>query len=208
MVLWFTNIQTALDAAAPGDTILLAGQPFTLDQPLVPRCSNLTILGGHAAVGDDGSGSVDAEKWPTVITRDPSVQCRLMTIESLENIALRGIDFMNGYQLNAAGGGLYATFVTNLQLSDIRFIGNTAWRAAQVQEYGGIWASGALLTLRQATIIGNALWASGQFKTYGGGLGAIRSGLLVTDCLIASNYNRKQHHCPQQSRWSVDGRRS
>ncbi|NLL83638.1 MAG: hypothetical protein GX230_05280 [Lentisphaerae bacterium] len=79
----FTNIQAALNAASPHDTIYLAGETFAVTNQLVWTNDFVTMRGGYrAADALDTPGPCDPKQWPTTITRDSSINTRLLLINA------------------------------------------------------------------------------------------------------------------------------
>lgn len=77
----YTNLQTAIDETADGDTIYLKGETFNanttvqLSSQIVWQNKELTILGGYAA---DGGSPGAVTNTPTVLTQPASGTSRIL----------------------------------------------------------------------------------------------------------------------------------
>lgn len=148
----FHHPADAIAAAAPDDTLYLAGRTFTLTPPVTINIDRLTVRGGFAATNTDGlPGENDPQRWPTVWTRNPSVTNRLLNITA-HSTTVERIEFHGGYINGGWGGGLFATNVHRLILRDCRFRYNIANRSGGVGYFGrggGVYlgqVSNALIT--------------------------------------------------------------
>ncbi len=137
-----TNIQDAVDAAAPGALVLVSngiyasggrdGSRVVVEKPLTLRSVNgpeVTVIEG------EGGG----ELWPTAATR-----CVFL----VSRASLSGFTLTNGSAGGGSGGGVYGGTLVNCKLTK-----NAAW------EGGGACAS----TLR------NCILSSNHAEFYGGG---------------------------------------
>ena len=64
----YTNLQEALDGAAEGDVIRLAGHVFSVTSEVVWTRSGVSLYGGYEATGAS-PGNRNPTQWVTVITR-------------------------------------------------------------------------------------------------------------------------------------------
>jgi len=172
----YTDLQTALSVAEPGDTIYLAGQTFAaspggfLQSSLYTwqGNSNVTIRGGYSAATNNPvlPGTNNPDLWPTVMVRT-SGTCRLMQITGVTNGWLEGVTFTGGDNADN-GSGLYIANCTNLALVHC-VISNNHSTAARG---GGIYIDNSgPVTVSNTLIQGNVI-GLGTFRldSYGGGM--------------------------------------
>lgn len=186
------SLHDALAVAGPDDTLLVAGQTFVLTSEIELPYSGMTIRGGYEATETDPDhlpGPNDPEQWPTVITRDLSgAEFRLFSIERLENVALENIELRRGFQREYRGGGLYAVSVTNLHLANIRFVENSAWREAQVNEFGGgMYAEQSSGSISNSVFLNNTVRRGTYGTAFGGGLCLIGGNWTVAHSVFSAN---------------------
>jgi parallel beta-helix repeat protein len=160
-----TNIQDAIDAADPGDKVLVSngiyeseGPPYSEYRVAIAKDIVVRSVNGPEVTAIRGQGPLGAE----------AVRCVFMSTGRLE-----GFTLTNGFTRDVVqifkprnGGGVYATGGT---LSNCILSGNSA------HDYGGGIYGG---TLDNCTVIGNsALYLSG-----GGAYGSV-----LNDCVLMSN---------------------
>ena len=152
-----TNIQNAIDAANPGDQILVTNGVYQSGSHLAAdgTTNRVAVTTPVSIVSVNGSAA-------TVIDGGKIMRCVYLTDGSV----LTGFTLTNGTAVN--GGGAYCTS-TNVQLINCQVSGNSA-------TYGGGVYSG---TLSNCTISGNSVGFSGS------GGGAYNSTLL--NCTITGN---------------------
>ena len=112
----FTDVQAAIDAAKPGETIYLNGTTYNWSKTIKITKSNLTIDGGFA----DRAG---------VSILDGNGAGQMIMQISGNNIVIKNIKFMNGGRTHMLvnGGAIQWTKNTqNATVSDCEFINNSA----------------------------------------------------------------------------------
>jgi hypothetical protein len=154
----FTNLQDAVNAASPGDSIYLAGNTFVATGAIQWSGKTLAVSGGYA-----GSGAVPGAlgSTPTILTRSASVTDRIMTVDSVTNGVLERVTVTGGKRQTtpaSQGGGLFVTNCTSLILSACTVTNNEVVNANDTDPTHG-----------------------------GGGIYVIASSVLVTNCLVANN---------------------
>ena len=132
-----TSIQAAINAASPGDTLLLAGERF--DETItVDR--NLTIRGSDSLIS-----IIDGGSSGTVVTVQPGV-----------SLSLESLTVQNG-RTAADGGGILNQ--GTLTATRVQVLSNVAATVASSRG-GGIFSTGQL-TLVDSTLTGNEAQAGG-----------------------------------------------
>lgn len=180
----FTNIQAALDAASPADTIFLAGgQTFIWTNQIVWAKGQITMLGGHEGAGTPGKR--DPRQWPTVLTRAPGSAAHRIMYISAGDAALDGVAITGGS--SSYGAGLHVAGAQDVRLNGCA-VTNNAYSGNATQG-GGIYAADSSVTISNCIVRGNRLtctrsnWAA---NVSGGGIWS--SGTLgVHDSLICDN---------------------
>jgi hypothetical protein len=173
----FTSVQVAVDAAAGGEEIRVAGGTYDKVQPneVVLISQSLTIRGGYAAPFDQPADSISQ---PT--TLQPSSTARVVHVLSgsnvitLENLILAGGS--TDSQTGPHGGGILNE--GSLILFGVVISGN----AANVGEGGGIYNSG-ILTATGVSVGQNN--TGGQFGRGGGIFN--RGTLTLVDSTVLNN---------------------
>jgi hypothetical protein len=197
------NIQDAVDAAAPGDTILVTngvyaagGRAFgssltnrvTINKPLVVQSVNgpsVTVIQGNRTIGNAAVRCVYLTNNATLIGFTLANGGTHNTGTSLEqngggawcersNAVISGCIFTNN-TANIVGGGSLNGILNNCLL-----IGNSASSGGAVAAYDGVAA-----ILNNCTIISNTASASGGALASIGGAGS--SYLLARNCIITDN---------------------
>jgi len=169
-----TNIQDAVDAADPGDYILVASGIYPLTDPLV--VDKVVTLRSYA---------LDGVADPSVTILDGGFPARTNRCVYVNNVAavIDGFTLTNGYAtaghvVNGFGGGgikLNKGTVTNCLI-----IGNRAvTMGGGISIYTGGLLTGSTVTGNTAT---NAVASDGG---YGGGI--VLNGGIVRNCLISNN---------------------
>jgi fibronectin-binding autotransporter adhesin len=183
----FTNIQDALNVAAPGETIYLAGQTFFLTNQIIwTGTTHVTIRGGYAATNDtDQPGPYSAVAWPTVITRAAAYSNRIMIVTNVATGTLECVTITGGYQTNANtyGGGLHIVGSPGMVISAC-VISNNAVAATGDGGGGGLYIKSSAVTVSNCWVAGNSV--AGSSNSYGGGIW-MEGPVTVVDSVIANN---------------------
>ncbi len=170
----YPTIQSAVDGAANGDTILLADGIYTGpgNVDVDPRGKNLTITSAHGAAATvidcGGSNAVH----------------RGFYIHSGETITISGLTVKNGSNPSGSGGAIYNS--ATLTLTDCVLTGNSVANptttASNSNSGGGLFNSGTA-TLTGCTVSGNAaVFGGGIYSFHGAGIS-----LTLTRCTLSSN---------------------
>ncbi len=166
----FLTIQAAINAANPGDTIIIDDGTYTGpgDVDLDTGGKNLTIQSVHGAASTvidcGGSSSVDH---------------RGFIIQSGETVSITGLTIKNGYESSARGGAI-DSLLGDLALANCIISGNTA------SDGGGIANDhnfGGSITLTNCLVFGNTASNNGGGvfnETYNGSL-------TLTNCTFSAN---------------------
>ena len=177
-----TNIQTAIDASASGDEILVAPGVYRIAARLQIPSSKTLILRStqsRAAV-------VDAQRL-----------CEGMIVQG-SNSVVEGFTFRNGMS-SSYGGGVSLGRISTLR--DCLVTGNQAWGAGGVmmQANGAVvenctivsnlatyWGGGVILYDQTTGLVNNCVIADNVASNYGGGV-ALQGAGTVSNCWIADN---------------------
>ena len=190
-------VQAAVDAAAPGDVIKLAGKCVGVNDRMglyqtVYISQPLTVRGGYTPT--DWSVS-DPVSYPTVL--DAQLAGRVVYLDyapaTLENLHMRG-GMIAGH-----GGGIYAN--QGLTLTNVHVVDNETQEGGRG---GGVWVLGDA-TMTNVEVRGNfsswdggGVYVSGTLNIagchipnnfasgYGGGV-AVQGSLVMSDCELANN---------------------
>jgi hypothetical protein len=194
-----STIQAGINAAAAGDTILIACGVY-LEHDIVLR-SGITVRGSNS---DSACVVIDARQQGRVM------DCvDLHPGPTIERLTIRGGRTPDGY--NAAMGGGVRVLRSELKITDCVLKENTArlggglgarestvhMTACTIQENeavdddwaagGGLWCRDASGSLDSCRFIANSA-ASDTLPGDGGGLFCKASGLLLSDCSFTDNY--------------------
>ncbi len=186
----YTSIQSALNSAASGDVVAVAGHVFALTNQLVWTSSFVTVRGGYAAANDaDIPGARDATGWPTVITR-ASGNMRLLMAGRVTNGVLEGVSLTGGSLTGLAGAGrggaVFASNCVDLLLADCS-ITNNALSDNSVARGGGVCQEGGSLTLSNCVIRDNSAYGAGNGQVMGAGVHVASGTGLLVNCVLAHN---------------------
>ncbi len=190
----FTNIQEALDAAQPDDTIYLAGHTFALTTQLVWAAGkdNIKLLGGYEGTGTPGT--YDPDQWPTVITRDSAYETRLLFIDDVEDAGIARITFTGGNPFRptdiSAGGAMVVRNTTDFLIRDVLFTENTIEGQHNSNCFGG-----ALHVLNSSGTISNTVFMANKVLGragvgYGGGVNISGGSVALHDLVFLGNRSR------------------
>ena len=191
----YTNLQTALNAAANGDTIYLAGQLFPLTNQLTwVNKTNVTIRGGYAATNAaDQPGPYDSRRWPTILARigatDFATDVRIMSITNVADGLLERVAFTGGrVSASLKGGGLYILKSTNLVISACSITNNAVASWGNGWPYGGgIYSESSFITVSNCLIRGNSVNVKGTDRSFGGGIYIKNGTMLLQNSILANN---------------------
>lgn len=196
----FTNLQTALAQAFPGDTIHLAAHTFRnssagLSSQYVWTNKTLTILGGYAA---DGGRPGALTNLPTILTR-PSGTNRILYINGVTGGTLQRVTLTGGSLYRAPGAGLYVGACSNLVLADCVISNNYN---STDNNPGGTTAAGAYFTgssVRLTNCVVTLNTAYGYGKNYaacaGGGLYVAGGNVTLDECVVNGNWANGHAGC-------------
>ncbi|MCB0190736.1 MAG: right-handed parallel beta-helix repeat-containing protein [Anaerolineae bacterium] len=168
-------LQSAIDAAANGNTVQVSGicrgaQPRLVGGQALSQTAlvtrNITIAGGY-----NSSFSNDPESDPVVTILDAQGQGRTVVVTGSATVSLVRLTLTGGEAIN--GGGLYNANST-LQTEDLIISGNQATNGAGVYNLNGTTA------LSQTHILSNT-------ATDSGGAAYNAAGTLTTEGVIAAN---------------------
>jgi hypothetical protein len=191
------TIQTGIDAAAAGDTVLVAGGTYFEHDILLK--SGVTLRGAPDAVGN--------------VVVNGMQQGRVIDCNNVQNVVIENLVIVGGEELTAwfddAGAGVRC-LNASVRISDCRFTGNRAsvggglgirassvivercefaGNQAQHTEWtggGGIWCRGSTGVVRDCTFTGNTAF-SVNLPGDGGGLFTESSFLQISDCTFRDN---------------------
>lgn len=147
----FSNIQAALDAAQPGDSVLV--YPGRYYENLIISTNNISLISMEAVTNNPVY--VDS----TVIDGTMTNPC-LIVNQGCTNISIRGLSFTNGFRIGA-GGGISFSSGSSTSLTNSKVFGNIA------NTGGGINVIGATVAFSGVEIFDN------YSKLLGGGLLAV-----------------------------------
>ena len=183
------DVQAAVDAAAPGDTIQLAGGTYAVSSP-VAIGKTVFICGGY----DPATGLPGAT--PTVVTRAGDATTRLVSVSGVSGGELRDVTLSGGVLYPAAdhayGAGIQISGSTGYALVNCTVSGNKAQSVANKNACGGgvavVNASSASLT--DCSILDNEVENVGKGGNYACGAGlyvAAGCSAAVTNGVVARN---------------------
>ena len=179
----FTNIQSAVDAAGANDTIQIAAGQYALRAP-IDFAAKLSVAMQGAGAGD------------TVILPAASATTRLLNIAATTNCSFSGITFTGGRAVVAAdqiayGGCAFISDSIGLRFSDCEIIGNQAevlsGSGTTPAQGGGFWVSNSVVAVTGTLFENNEAMARNGGLAQGGALGADRSTLSITNCIVRRN---------------------
>lgn len=188
----YTNIHDAFTAAVSNDTIHLAGQTFELTSQLVWTQSFVRLLGGYAATNAaEQPGPRDPERWPTIITRNPAYNTRLLYISGARDSELGGVTFADGHPVQpldiSGGGAVVAANAVNLLVRDCLFTNNYIFGIHNSLCYGG-----ALHVVNSSGMISNTLLIANETHGragvgYGGAINVSGGAMHLRDVVVLAN---------------------
>jgi hypothetical protein len=195
----FTNLQTAIDAAAMGDTIYIAGHTFSNSTAQSTAQGNsqyvwtnkpLTILGGYAA---DGGTPGALTNIPTILTQTNAGTSRILNISGLTNGSLQRVTLTGGYGSPMTGAGLYIAASSNLTIGSCVVSNNAGYQTGASTEYGGgIYLVGSVVSLTNCVVTKNSVYGyQNNGLPRGGGI-YVASGTVTLDaCRVDRNQSYK-----------------
>ncbi len=154
----YTVIQTAIDAANPGDTVLV--YPGRYYENITLQTSNITLMSLEGTTGDPAY--IDS----TIIDGNNINPCIIIS-QHASNNSIRGFSITKGMRSLGNGGGLSIGLESTTSLTNCRIFQNQALTG------GGIGISGASITLYGTTVtenyalhMGGGVYASTGGSTY------------------------------------------
>lgn len=194
----YKNLQNALQAAASGTTIHMAGGIYLLTNQVVwtSSQSGVTIRGGYEAAGDeDLPGDNDPTRWPTVVTSARTSNHRLFKLSgvqdgTIENITCTGAFNARTAAADAQGGALAIESCANIRVSNCVISNNHAETTGggTTCQGGGLYVSDSRLTLIGCLLDGNTVKSAGGSSSYGGAVAYGASSVCFFDnCVFRNN---------------------
>jgi len=162
-----TNLQTVINSAAPGDTILVNGTctgQFTISQPL-------TLEG----VSSTGAATLNGNQGGSVLT----VNATSGTV-TLNDLIITNGTGTRLFEANTAGGGIYHTGASTLTLNEVTV------RLNQAGSGSGIDNEAGPLILTHSSVNHNQCCASGLTGS-GGGIFMNGGSLSLTSSSVSHN---------------------
>ncbi len=189
----FTAIQAAIDAAAPGDEVLVLPGQYVIDEPLTFRGKALTVRSRDGAAATTvRMGASPADERPASVVAFAAADGESAVLE--------------GFTLTGGGGS-----ECNLQVLNSGLIGRCG---------GAVLASGSAAKVRKCTITGNRAdvgggvcamngatltvtdcLISGNEAHEGGGLAGLDAAPVVSACTFTGNTSRNTGRAD----WLLDG---
>ncbi len=181
----YTDVQSAIDAATPGDVIQIAAGVYTGTvlraglRQMAYITQSLTLRGGYNA---------DFSAWDPALyttTLDAEGTGRVVYARGTISVTLEGLRLVNGYH-SASGAGVYADSATLHVLSSTiehnrvnpNFNGN----------FGvGLYIASGSLTMQNSVVQENEPNPGGDYSHDGGGLYAYQSTVEIRDSQFLSN---------------------
>ena len=185
------DLQEALSLAAEDGTVHVAGgQTFALTSQIVwPSMDGITIAGGYEASGVE-PGARDPAQWPTIITRNPANNIRLMQIAGVTNTVLSGLTLTGGNVVDLRGGALHVSGA-GLTLEDCVIANNrasTALTTGGTVSGGAMFAENSTVVVRRCRLVSNTATSTARNNTAHGGALAFSGGsALLLDCDFRRN---------------------
>jgi hypothetical protein len=161
------TIQAGIDAAAHGDTVLVAGGTYA--ESGLQLTSGVTLRGAPDAVG---TVVIDGQQQGRVIACD-NVQDVV-----IENLVIVGGEMLAGVWIEDAGAGLRC-LQASVRLTDCRFAGNRA------SVGGGLAIRGSTVVVERCVFVDNH--AQDDYWAPGGGIYSRDSSGSVRDCTFDDN---------------------
>lgn len=203
----FTSLQTAINAALPGDTIYLKGETFYTAREsanmgqFVWTNKSLTILGGYAGADGAPGALTDAATVlanNSVPTTTPMTN-RIFLISGVTNGTLARVTLHAGAVGNTSasqtpyqhyyGGGVYVSASSNLLFDTVVFDGNRVYGQRERDGHGGALyaAADTYGTLTNCTVRNNFVNTYLSSLNFGAGLHLAGGAWTVRDSVVRDN---------------------
>ena len=185
------DLKAAVSLVGVNGTVHVAGgQTFTLDSQIVwPAMDGIAVLGGYEASGVE-PGARDPGQWPTVVTRNPANNIRLMQIAGVTNTVLSGLTLTGGNVVDQRGGALHVSG-SGLILDDCVVTNNrasTALTTGVAVSGGAMFAENSTVVVRGCRLVSNTATSTARNNTAHGGALAFSGGSAVLlDCDFRRN---------------------
>jgi hypothetical protein len=167
----YNAIQKAIDHAAVGDEIRIAGGAYTMTAGTVARIEKeLQIIGGY----DPACSVFDADLYPTVL--DGQGMGPVVEIDHAGDVSLMHLNIIGGNGTgncgaDGCGGGIYVE-TSILHVGHCLLANNMANEATGYGRGGGLYAVGSAVEIWESHIVNNTAQANPATSSggYGGGL--------------------------------------
>ena len=174
----YKNLQNALQAAASGTTIHMAGGIYSLTDQITwtSSLSGVTVRGGYGAAGDEVlPGDNDPTQWPTIVTTAGTIKHRLFMLSGVQDVSIENITFTGARNVKAAGADARGAALAfdnclNIRMSNCVISNNHAETTGSgtTCQGGGLYVSDSRLTLIGCLLDGNTVKSAGGSSSVGG----------------------------------------
>ena len=174
----YKNLQNALQAAASGTTIHMAGGIYSLTDQITwtSSLSGVTVRGGYGAAGDEVlPGDNDPTQWPTIVTTAGTIKHRLFMLSGVQDVSIENITFTGARNVKAAGADARGAALAfdnclNIRMSNCVISNNAAETTGGGTTClgGGLYIGGSQLTLDGCLLDGNTVKSNNGSDSVGG----------------------------------------
>jgi hypothetical protein len=167
----YLTIQQGIDAAVPGDTVLVRDGTYLLDSPLDFYGKSIIVRSENGAKN---------------CILDGQQATRIATFHSSEgsDAVLSGFTIRNGFSPNGSGIYIYAASPT---ISDCIISTNRAYLESGTVQGGGLYLESSAATIRNCTIIGNYALSAVYGSAQGGGIYTNGGAPVLTNIIVSGN---------------------